>query len=495
LDLADVAASIPEVKVKILENVARFLQLPSAGKIETIEEYDRWGLWVDGNGRKKLLENAKMLAHAALEFLDVAIYFPIQQSRLTGLPLDHVMAAAVGFRVDSYLVTQAHRIGELIPTRNEQPFFTYRGALVLEPTAGLHENVAVLDFSSMYPALMKEYNLSPDTLVHPGESASGDAVYIMPDVNHRFRKKPDGFYKTVLTTLINERSSLKKQLDELKQRTESTEYRVLKDRERALKVITNACYGYVGWAGARWYAREVAESAAALGRLTITKTIEHARAIGLNIIYSDTDSIFVSNERSKIAELIHWAEKKFEGIEIRVEQVYNRILFTEAMKRYAGLRPDKTIDIVGLEVIRGDWSEIAHQVQEQVLREILANNSTEKAIEAVKATIRRLRNGEVPIADLTIRKTLTKRLEKYAVRAPHVEVARKLISEGWRLSVGDKVSYVITKGPGNLFKKARPYSQVKPDDIDTEYYLENQIKPAAMRILEVFGVQEKQLLV
>src|SRR5208337_5509626 len=129
---------------------------------------------------------------------------------------------------------------------------------------------------------------------------------------------------------------------------------------------------------------------------------------------------------------------------------------TEAMKRYAGLLPDDSLDIVGLEVVRGDWSDIARQVQEEVLGKILREQSPERAVEVVKATIRRLHKGQVPLADLTIRKTLTKPIEKYAVRTPHVEVAKQLIKEGWTLTVGDKVAYVITRGPGSLFQKAKP---------------------------------------
>lgn len=99
------------------------------------------------------------------------------------------------------------------------------------------------------------------------------------------------------------------------------------------------------------------------------------------------------------------------------------------------------------------------------------------------------------MADLTIRKTLTKPIEDYAVRTPHVEVAKSLVKQGWDLTVGDKVAYVITKGPGKLFQKAKPSNQVKAGDVDIEYYFENQIKPAAMRILERFGVNERQLTV
>lgn len=492
LDLFDVAGGFPEVKVKSLENVAKYLQTPSAKKVTTIEESDLYELWLDKAGRQRLIEYLNTNALAALELAQVTINFPMQLAAITGMPLDYVMTAAVGFRVDSYLIRQAHQIGELIPPKNEQPFFTYRGAIVLEPKTGLHDNIAVLDFSAMYPTLMMNWNLSPDTYVKPSETVPEDSVYIIPDLGHRFRKSPDGLYKIVLSRLIEERSAINRELEELGER--STRYRVLKERERAVKILTNACYGYAGWAGARWYVREVAESATALGRQAITKTIEKAESLGLNVIYGDTDSIFVKNDQEKIRVLGRWTKTEL-GLDIRPERVYVRILFTEAMKRYAGLLPDGSLDIVGLEVVRGDWSDIARQVQERVLESVLRDQSTEQAIERVRTTIRRLKNGEVPIADLTIRKTLTKPIEDYAVRTPHVEVAKRLLKQGWNLELGDKVGYVIAKGPGKLFQKATPFNQIKPNEVDTDYYLENQVKPAAMRILERFGVNEKQLAV
>lgn len=492
LDIIDIAGGMPEIKVKTIENLAKFLQIPSAGKVKTIEEFERNELWKDDTGRRGLIQNTGTNAQALLELTEATINYPMQLSALTGLPLDQVMTAAVGFRVDSYLIKQAHGVGELIPTKIEQPFYTYRGALVLEPKTGLHDNIAVLDFTSMYPNLMRAYNLSPDTLVEPGESISKDSVFVIPDVNHQFYKKPDGFYRIVLSSLIEQRRAVKKEMEGLAEG--STRYVVLKERERAVKILTNACYGYAGWTGARWYAKEVAESATALGRDVIKKTIAKADSLGLQVIYGDTDSIFVVDDLKKVSQLESWAKDEFD-LDIKREHKYTRVLFTEAQKRYAGLLPDKTLDIVGLEVVRGDWSDIARQVQEQVLLRILRDRSAEKAVEDVRATIRKLRHNEVPMADLTIRKTLTKPIEDYAVRTPHVEVAKMLLKQGWDLTVGDKVAYVIAKGPGKLFQKAKPSSQVGAEEVDIDYYVENQIKPAAMRILERFGVSEKQLTV
>ena len=490
LDLFDIAGGIPEIKVKTIQNLADYLQVSSAERVMPIEEMERYALWMSESGRRRLAQNARASCSALLELAEAAIHYPMQLSSLTGLPLDEVMAAAVGFRVDSYLIKQAHAFGELIPPRIEQPFYTYRGAIVREPKPGLHNDVFVLDFSSMYPRLMIEYNLSPDTLVRPGEKVSENAVYVIPEVKHRFRKEPEGFYRTVLLALIDQRNFIKQEMTRVGK--ESTRYKILSERERAVKVLTNACYGYAGWAGARWYAKEVAESASALGREAITRTISKAKSIELDVIYGDTDSVFVKNDRDKVQQLTNWVEHEL-GLEIRTEREYTRVLFTEAMKRYAGLLADGSLDIVGLEVVRGDWSGIARQVQEQVLTSILRDQSKQKAIEDVRFTISRLRKGGVPIEDLTIRKSLTKRIEDYAVRTPHVEVAKKLIRQGWNFAVGDKVAFVITKGPGKLYEKAKAAAQVRPEDVDTDYYVENQIIPSALRILELFSVDETEL--
>ena len=490
LDLLDYANGIADLKVKELGYLAAYLHVPSADTIRFIDDLDLASLWTEEDGRRKLTRNTAGKALACFQLGNLILTYAIQLSALTRLPLDQVMAAAVGFRVDSYLLRYAHLKGELIPRRSEQPFFPFRGAIVLEPQPGLHENIVVLDFTSMYPNLMRNYNLSPDTLVSPNEKVPHDKVFTIPEVKHRFRRSPDGLYRLALSNLLSERASIRTELSRLD--SESSEYKELAERERAIKVIANACYGYAGWTGARWYVREVAESATALGRMIITKTVSKATELGLRVIYGDTDSIFVQNYPEQIDRLLEWAKIELD-LEVRSARVYSLVLFTEAMKRYAGVTEDGQLDIVGLEAVRGDWSEIAKRVQEDVLVSILRNKSTEEAIGKVKSTIQKLKRGEVPVLDLAIRKGLTKPVDEYVVRAPHAEVAKKLLREGWDLGPGDQVAYVIVKGPGKLYEKAEPYSRVSPNQIDVEYYADNQIRPAAMRILSVLGVKEKQL--
>jgi len=484
VDLLDFSQDLYDVKIKTVENVGRYLGVEaSTPTIDETEYYERW----TGRDRLVLVEQMKSQATSIFNVGEDALDYALQLSNLSALPPDQVLAAAVGFRVDSYLLLEAHKLGELIPGREELNIIPYKGAIVLEPSVGLHDNVAVLDFSAMYPSLMVKYNISPDSLVE----REGDEVFEVPEVGHHFRKNPPGFYKIVLSQLIASRQAAK--LEAAKSPRGTPEHKILKAREKATKVITNATYGYAGWAGSRWYSREVAESAAALGRDTINKSIDIAKNLGLKVLYGDTDSLFVQYEEKLVNHFIKDIDKNL-GLEINLGQLYKRILFTEAKKKYAGLLDDGELDVVGMEAIRGDWSNLARNVQNEVLKLVLQDGNPLRARSYVTSLIKDLESAKVPKSSLVIWKTLTKRPDEYEVNAPHVEVARKMAKEGWPVTVGDKVGFIITKKPGKLYQKAEPHFKVLMDQVDYEYYVHNQIIPAATRVLEVFGIAEKDLL-
>ena len=491
LDLADFADQFPDVKVKTLENLADHLGVMKLDQRTVVLDVDFPDYWDDKQKRDTLKSFSMDNARCVKGIADALLDFAMQLSNLVGLPLDHVMTAAVGFRIEWFLMKRAHVIGELIPKRVEQPYRPYAGGIVLKPQAGLHENIAVLDFKSMYPNLMIAYNLSPDTYITPKETAPKGGVFEAPEVMHKFMKEPAGFYKEALTYLIGVRGEIRAKMKTLS-RT-SVEYQVLDARQKAVKVITNAAYGYVGWIGARWYNKPVAEAASAWGRHTIRSAIKMAEKAGLKVIYGDTDSLFVTYDAEKMPELEKEIEKEM-GLEVESDKRYVRIFFTEAKKRYAGLLPDGTLDIVGLEVIRGDWAEVAKKTQERVLEIILREQSPQKATDFARNMIADVEERKVPFRDLIIWKTLTKPVEEYVIKASHVEAARMLRDKGWKLTVGDKVGYVILKGEGRLYEKVKPYIYASYEEVDVDYYVSKQVVPAAARILEFFGVKEEDLL-
>jgi len=144
--------------------------------------------------------------------------------------------------------------------------------------------------------------------------------------------------------------------------------------------------------------------------------------------------------------------------------------------------------------VRGDWSNVAKTAQEKVLELVLKEKDAQNAVMYLREFIRDLRLGRVRLSDLAIWKTLTKPVESYEVKAPHVEVARALLREGLNLKVGDKVGFVIVKGSGRLYEKAKPYNAASLEQVDLEYYVTNQILPAALRILGMFGIDESTAL-
>lgn len=489
LDIYNFAEEVPEIKMKTLDEVADYFGVMKKTERTNIDWFMIPKLWDGGvESRRKVLkynlDDVKSTYGLAEKFLP----YGIQLTSLTGIPLDQIMAVSVGFRLEFYLMRQAYKHNELVPNRMEREAEPYKGAIVLTPKPGVHENVAVLDFTSMYPSIMIKYNVGPDTLVR--EHTDNIKVNIAPDVGHRFRTEPPGFFKSVLESLLKARKAIREQMKNIQKDT--PEYEVLDARQKAMKVLANAAYGYMGWAAARWYCRECAEAVTAWGRHTILKAIQKAKELGLEVIYGDTDSLFTGYNQDKISKLIEWIDKEL-GFEVKIDKIYKRVFFTEAKKRYAGLTIDGSIDMVGFEAVRGDWTDIAKEVQVNVARIVLMEGSVNKAIEYVKDLIKSLREGKVELEKLIIWKTITKSLSEYEVEAPHVKVAKRYIKAGIKIGPGDKVGYVIVKGTGGIGDRAVPYFEASIDRIDVDYYIDHQIIPAALRILSYFGVSEQTL--
>jgi replicative DNA polymerase I (EC 2.7.7.7) len=489
VDLYNFIEEMGEIKVKSLDRAAEFLGVMRRDERVLIPGHRIYEYWDDKSKRDLLLRYARDDVVSTYGLAEKLLPFAIQLSSISGLPLDQVGASSVGARVEWMIFYEAVKRGELAPNREERPYETYKGAVVLEPRPGLHEDIAVIDFSSMYPSIMMKYNVSPDTLV------IGDCndCYVAPENNYRFRKTPEGLYPGLLRVLVESRRKVRELMKNYPEN--SPDWVLLNERQRALKVMANAMYGYCGWLGARWYRREVAEAVTAWGRNLLKTVIEKARSLGLPIIYGDTDSLFVKNIGDKVDALINYINNEL-GFDVKVDKVYRRVLFTEAKKRYVGLTIDGEVDIVGFEAVRGDWAEVAKDVQENVAEIVLKTGDVGKAVAYVKSIIDKLKAFQFDIDDVIIWKTLDKSLNEYKVLTPHVAAAKQLIEAGYKVGKGDMIGYVIVKGGGaKLAYKVKPYILIKDiREIDVDYYIEKQVIPAAMRILEVLGVKESQLM-
>ncbi|MEM4746950.1 MAG: DNA-directed DNA polymerase [Archaeoglobaceae archaeon] len=499
VDLYDIALRISEVKIKKLENIAEFLG--AKVEVEDIEGKDVAKYW-EKDREKVLLHARRDLIHTftiAKELLPMHY----EMSKLIRLPLDDVTRIGRGKQVDWLLLSEAKKLGEVAPNAVEVAE-SYEGAFVIEPERGLHENVAELDFASMYPSIMIAFNISPDTLSPNGE-------FVAPEVGYRFRKQPDGFFKRILISLIKRRQEIKKAMKTMDER--DPKYKLLDIKQQALKILTNSFYGYMGWSGARWYCKECAEATTAWGRYFIKTSARIAEEMGFKVLYGDTDSIFVSKPVG-IEELKKDVEKLIERIskelpvQIELDELFRTIFFVEK-KRYAGITEDGKILVRGLEVRRGDWCELAKKAQKEVIEILLREKNPEKALNFVMKVIETIRSGKIKLEDVVIYKGLTKKPSKYEAVQAHVKAAKRAEEIGIVYPVGSKVGYVVVKGAGNVGDRAYPIDMVENFDgenlrikrrdgyevkkLDKDYYIEHQILPAVMRILERFGYSEARL--
>ncbi len=502
VDLYDIALRLGDVKIKKLENVAEYLGTKI--EIADIEAKDIYKYWTSGH-KDKVFAYAKQDVINTYLIAKELLPMHYELSKMIRLPVDDVARMGRGKQVDWLLLSEARKINEVAPNPPEIAE-SYEGAFVLEPKRGLHENVACLDFASMYPSIMIAFNISPDTL------GCVEDCYVAPEVGHRFRKKPDGFFKRILKTLIQRRREIKKEMKAYDY--ESPEYKLLDIEQQTLKVLTNSFYGYMGWNAARWYCRQCAEATTAWGRHFIKRSAKIAEEMGFEVLYGDTDSIFVTKPGLGIEKLKGEVEKLIERlsnelpIQIEVDEYYSAIFFVEK-KRYAGLSVDGRLIVKGLEVRRGDWCELAKNVQKRVIEIILKERNPSKAADYVKRVIEDIKSGKVKLEDVVIYKGLTKKPSKYESMQAHVKAALKAKEVGLIYPVGSKIGFVVVRGAGNVGDRAYPIDLIEEFDgenmkirtktgyevkkLDKDYYIDHQIIPSVLRILERFGYSEASL--
>lgn len=180
------------------------------------------------------------------------------------------------------------------------------------------------------------------------------------------------------------------------------------------------------------------------------------------------------------------------NMELELEGYYDRGFFV-TKKRYAVIHEGE-ITVKGLELVRRDWAAVAKNTQHAILEAILKDASPKKAKKIVKDVINELREGKTPIQDLIIHTKLTKKPENYKQTAPHVEAAERLIEHNIEVKSGNIISYIITKGKEPISKRAYPTELLGNRAYDPEYYIQNQVLPATLRILEAIGFTEEQIL-
>ncbi len=477
-------------------------------------------LW---NGRKediqKLVDYSRKDAVLALELIEKKNLLDkyIALSRVSGTLLQDALNGGESIRIENLLLREFNKRDILFPTKPTEGEVVERakkrekselkGGLVLDPKVGLHTDgyILVLDFKSLYPSIIRTYNICPTTLL----KKDMDVEYNESPIGTRFVKSEvrEGILPYLLEKLINQRADVKKEMYKEK---DPDKKRILYAKQWALKILANAFYGYTGYLRAKTYVMEVANTITAFGRELLQKTRREIINMGYEVIYGDTDSVFVKVSSSNLEKAYKKGNEivnkiKLPGkLTLEFEKVFRSFLIL-TKKRYAAWSFERTngewvdkIEMKGIETVRRDWPDIVTETMNVVLNIILKEGDIKKAIKYVQGEVDKLNTGAVDLKKLAVTKSITKSIDRYDGMLPHIELAKKIRERNpsQAPAPGNRISFIIVRGNQMLSKRAETPEYIKEHNlkIDSTYYIENQLLPPLERIFSVIGVDKGELL-
>ncbi len=467
-------------------------------------------IWDTGEGFEELVKYNREDTEYTLRIVNE--YYPLllELSKIVRFSLFDVCRASASLIVEGLLLIKSNEKSAFVPNKPDESMVHQRlmqsvvGGYVKEPVPGLHENIAVLDFRSLYPSIIVSHNISPDT--YKGIAPKGtDGKNISPDGDW-FAQDREGFFVSIVNQLLELRTRLKKEYRAMDKTDPKS--RLLFGRQWALKIILNSFYGTMGFAQFRWYSRECARAVTAFARHYIQQVVADAEKAGFRVLYGDTDSTFLlipsTKTKEDVKEFVKQVNDRLpETMELEIEDFYKRGIFVTkkdpkggaAKKRYALINFSDQLKIVGFEYVRRDWSQIAKKTQRGVIEALLKEGDPKKSVEIVKEAIKRLQEGQVPKKELVVLTQIKRKLDKYDSIGPHVAAAKKAVDRGKEIEIGSVIGFIVTKGNGkSISERAELEEYVKEGNYDSEYYIHHQVLPAILRILNELGYSEQDLL-
>ena len=405
-------------------------------------------------------------------------------SRIARMPIDDISRMGVSQWIRSLLYYEHRKNGILIPRRDDFDKRSagvaneaiikdkkFRGGLVVEPEEGIHFNVTVMDFASLYPSIIKVKNLSYETVRCPHEDCKKNTV---PQTNHWVCTKKNGLTSLLIGSLRDLRVNYYKNMAKNDALTDK-ERQLYTVVSQALKVILNASYGVMGAEIFPLYFLPAAETTTATGRHIILDTINKCKDVGINVLYGDTDSLFVKNPTNEqIREIINKA-KVDHNVELEIDKEYRYVVLSGRKKNYLGVTKNGKVDVKGLTGKKSHTPPFIKSLFYDLL-DILSEVKTieefdrakNKIGDKISECVRKIQAKEIPLSDLAFNVMLSKAPNDYVKTIPqHIRAAKQLESIR-EIKKGEIVSYVkILNKPG-----VKPVELARQSEIDSTKYME-----------------------
>ncbi len=397
----------------------------------------------------------------------------IEIARTCRVPLHTAARSSIGSSMSSLQFYQAIKDDVLIPRNKSIPeaFKTAyellvgdRGGFIFEPRVGAHDHVGEVDFSSMYPILMANNNISAETVLC---KCCADSPLRIPELNYHICTKRTGIVPKTLRLVVDKRLFYKR----MKNEAENQQLRNIYDkRQIALKWILVTCFGYLGYRNAKFGTVDGHMGVCAFGREALLKAAHTAEKHGFEVVHGIVDSLWLKKQGATVEEYNALCEtiSKQVGVPINFEGRYKWIVFLPSkihprigvLNRYYGVMENGKIKVRGLEIRRRDTPRFVFEAQTEMIKKLAsANNSTElhekipEALGIMKEYRRKLLDGEVPIWDLIITKHLSKNPKRYKQHVSQVIAAEQLIKEGAEVHAGKNIRFLFTNSENKRYER------------------------------------------
>ena len=405
-------------------------------------------------------------------------------SRIARMPIDDISRMGVSQWIRSLLYYEHRQNGFLIPRRQELDNKSsnvaneaiikdkkFRGGLVIEPKEGIHFDVTVMDFASLYPSIIKVKNLSYETVRCSHDECKKNTI---PQTNHWVCTKKNGLTAVLIGSLRDLRVNYYKNMAK-KDTITVEEKQLFTVVSQALKVILNASYGVMGAEIFPLYFLPAAEATTATGRHIILDTIDKCKESGIDVLYGDTDSLFVKKPTPKQIEDIITKAKMDHNVELEIDKEYRYVVLSGRKKNYLGVTKNGKVDVKGLTGKKSHTPPFIKTLFYELL-DILSEiktveefkRSKNKISDKIAECARKVQAKEIPLQDLAFNVMISKAPRDYTKTVPqHIRAAKQLESIR-EIKKGDIISYVkILNKPG-----VRPIEMARKSEIDSSKYME-----------------------
>ena len=433
----------------------------------------------------KYCQNDARLTYKLTSFNDdLLMNLLVVITRIARMPIDDIARMGVSQWIRSLMYYEHRKNNFLIPRRSELDNKSagvandavikdkkYRGGMVVDPIEGIHFDVIVMDFASLYPSIIKVNNLSYETVRCKHEECKKNMI---PQTNHWACTKRNGLTSLIIGSLRDLRVNYYKSQTKKSNITEE-ERQLYLVVTQALKVILNASYGVMGAEIFPLYYLPAAESTTGMGRHIILDTIEKCKESGIQVLYGDTDSIFVKDLTQEQIEVLMSRAKKDHGVELEVDKEFRYVVLSNRKKNYLGVTKDGKADVKGLTGKKSHTPKFIKTLFYELL-DILSAVQNESEFESAKKKItekiagyaNKVREKQIPLSELAFNVMISKSPAEYVKTVPqHIRAAKQLESIR-EIKKGDIISYVkILNKPG-----VKPVEMARQDEVDSSKYME-----------------------